>query len=414
MHLLPHVDIDYDQLSPRSSPGNCPSLTESFLSTQGSSVYTDPTRRSSFTSSTTNSPHWYSSQLASTTSPTTPLTSIHPFSIDDQQMKMEQGLEREHIYHVDPNGLPELDFWMGAQDSSDLSHVTSMTVVPLMGVIGTSELPSYCSSYSHYPQTVSMSNPALSRSMFDVNDAVSEVRQGDEESSLLWSALTSSPPQTIAPSAAFPPLLVSSPVTKHEPSTPIRMSTHASVMFSSSPMGLMSPPIVPSQHDADDAKYELADHEIDLLDFPKHRPSVDRLHRRGYERKRHVGISSRPKPVVARTGLLCEALIPQNEFPCSFTGCGKRFKRQEHRKRHERTVHEKHLYPMYVCWVKTCGRDFSRTDNLKSHLKNTHGKNSPNQRNDYVATLDENSEYYDPDWVGEIDPETHLPVDLKV
>ena len=50
--------------------------------------------------------------------------------------------------------------------------------------------------------------------------------------------------------------------------------------------------------------------------------------------------------------------------PCLFEGCGKKFKRQEHLKRHERDVHtnlEKHPCPC-------CGKIFGRTDNLKSHV----------------------------------------------
>ena len=406
MELLQRIDTDCDQLSLRSSPGECPSLAESFLSTQASDMYTDATRRSSFASSTSESPGWYSSKSANTTTPTTPMTSVSPFSIDGQQMKMEHGFDRTHTYHIHQSGLPELDFWMGSHDTNDLSHLTNLSAIPLMDVVGTSEHSAYCSEYPQYPQTVSMSNPALSRSMFDVHDAAT---MGEDETGLVWSALTSSPPQTIAPSAAFQPILVSSPVSKHEPSTPIRMSTHSSMMFSSSPMGLMSPPILPSQHDVDEAKYEVAEYEVVEADFPRVRIGVDRLHRRGYERKRHVGPSSRPKPVEKRTGMDCDAVIRGNEFPCNYpdcidkqTGFPKRFKRQEHRKRHEKTVHEKHKHPLHKCWVPGCNTDFSRTDNLKSHLKNTHGKNSPNQRNLYVATLDKHSEYYDPDWEGAI------------
>ena len=413
--MLARVGIECDQLSPRSS-GECPSLTDSFTSIHNSGIYTDAnTRRSSIVSATSNSPGWYSAKSASTTSPTTPMTSVHSFCIDSQQIKMEQNSGREQTYQDHQDGLPDLDFWMSPHESTDLSHLTNMSAMNLMDVLGTSDQSVYCPSYPQYPQTMGMGNPSLSRSMFDVHDAVSDaITMGDEDSRLMWPALTSSPPQTIAPSAAFQPMLASSPLPKHEPSTPICMGTHSSAMFSSSPMGLMSPPILPSQHEFEEAKYELTEHDIDEFEFSRHRPSVDRLHRRGYERRRLTGASSRPKPVSSsRSGMHCEVVIAQNEFPCGYPGCTKRFKRQEHKKRHEKTVHEKHKHMVHHCWVPGCNTPFSRTDNLKSHLKNTHGKNSANQRNRYVATLDRHSEYYDPDWVGEL-TEKGFPVDSKV
>ena len=414
MGIPPHICVDCeDALSPQSSPGECPSLTESFFSTQSSGLYTDPTRRSSLVSSTSDFPEWYTNS-ADTTSPATPMTSMHSFGVEGQQIKTEQSLDIEHTYQVQPQGLPELDFWMITHDSGDLSHLTNMGAIPLTNGLRSSDSQPYCSSYPLYPQSMSMSNPALSRSIFGIHDPMDTVaRIGEDDSSLMWSVLSTSPPQTIAPSAAFQPFLVSSPVTKYEPSTPTQTGAHSSLMFSSSPIGWMSPSIVPSQHDIDDAKYEFAEHDIDGLEFSKHRPSVDRLHRRGYERKRHLGPSGRPKTAGIRTGFACEAVITQNEFPCSYSGCGKRFKRSEHKKRHERNVHEKHKHPIHRCWVRRCGTEFSRTDNLKSHLRNTHGKNSPNQRNVYVATLDKNSEYYDPDWV-ERDNTRRLPGPVPV
>lgn len=53
--------------------------------------------------------------------------------------------------------------------------------------------------------------------------------------------------------------------------------------------------------------------------------------------------------------------------PCLWKGCGKRFKRQEHLKRHERIhtfVPEDDSFP-----CQFCGHPFNRSDNLKSHMK---------------------------------------------
>lgn len=86
-------------------------------------------------------------------------------------------------------------------------------------------------------------------------------------------------------------------------------------------------------------------------------------------------------------------------------GCPKRFMRQEHKKRHERTVHRKGPYVSdFTCWVicggRKCGRVFTRRDNLSVHLSKTHGRKSRRQRNSYVATLDKSSAYHDEDWRG--------------
>jgi hypothetical protein len=333
-----------------------------------------------------------------------------PFGFESHRFNIEIS-DREQGYQAPRNGLPELDFWIDNEEANDMSDLTNLSALPLMEILGTSDHSMHCSGYPQYPQTVSMSNPALSRSIFDVQDVVDAASTLPIHShGLAWAILASSPPQTIAPSAAFQPMLMSSPVAKHEPSTPIRMSSHSSVMFGSSPMGLMSPPVVPSQNDVEEAKYELADHDPVMSEFARHRTGVDRLHRRGYERKRHVGPSSRPRAAASRSGMLCDVVIAQNEFACGYPGCidkqtgkQKRFKRQEHKKRHEKTVHEKTKHGVHQCWVPGCKTaPFTRTDNLKSHLKNTHGKNSANQRNKYVATLDKRSEYYDPDWVGDL------------
>ncbi|OAX80017.1 hypothetical protein ACJ72_05652 [Emergomyces africanus] len=89
--------------------------------------------------------------------------------------------------------------------------------------------------------------------------------------------------------------------------------------------------------------------------------------------------------------------IPAPLFKCDAPGCDGRFKRQEHLKRHLKShTNEK----PHVCWVPDCNKSFSRNDNLKVHYATTHGKKGG--RNRYVATLDEGSSDYDPNFRGSL------------
>jgi hypothetical protein len=261
---------------------------------------------------------------------------------------------------------------MNSEDAVDMSHLAHSTISPGLNPSGIVEDSSYSESYSGLPQTLSLSNPLLLRSIFEVNESNTQtdgIRVDERCQSC--PGIASSPLQMIAPSAAFQPPLLISPITKREPSTLIRMSSHSSSMFSSSPMGLISPPAVTSQHDVDDSKYSFED-EMIVSQQLRCRNSIDRLHGRYYERRRPVGPSNRPKPVAGRSGMGREAVIKGNQHLCSYQGCDRRFKRQEHKKRHERTVHEKNKNEQHYCWVSGCiTGPFPRSDNLKAHLKKT-------------------------------------------
>ena len=89
--------------------------------------------------------------------------------------------------------------------------------------------------------------------------------------------------------------------------------------------------------------------------------------------------------------------VRKQAFECGSAGCSKSFKRREHLKRHM-SSHTKEK--PHICWVAQCRRSFSRVDNLNAHYKNAHSKKE--SRNRYVATLDENSPYYDPLFRGEL------------
>jgi hypothetical protein len=53
----------------------------------------------------------------------------------------------------------------------------------------------------------------------------------------------------------------------------------------------------------------------------------------------------------------------------------------------------------YTCWVPECHRTFKRADNLKAHYT-THAK--VGGRNRYVATLDNMSSVYSPEFRGQL------------
>lgn len=103
------------------------------------------------------------------------------------------------------------------------------------------------------------------------------------------------------------------------------------------------------------------------------------------------------------------SVVPRNTFPCRNESCGgkdhkpKCFRRKCHRDRHERTVHPNGMHILHRCWVRGCkSTPFTRADNLRNHLKKTHGKKSWSGKYRYVATQDELSIHYDPEWTGEI------------
>ncbi|KAK2749973.1 hypothetical protein FQN55_002691 [Onygenales sp. PD_40] len=84
-------------------------------------------------------------------------------------------------------------------------------------------------------------------------------------------------------------------------------------------------------------------------------------------------------------------------YRCEEPMCDKKFGRSQHLLRHmaSHTGEKPH-----VCWVPDCGRKFSRSDNLRVHCATTHGKKMGS--NTYVATLDDTSKYYDPEYRGEL------------
>ena len=393
---MPSLESDDSTYSPSSSLEEYRLVGDSFQSCGPYPTLTDSTRRTSLASSTSLSPNWQYSTGASVATPVTPMNAKG----DDHQVGRCTLKIEERTCHALDSGfsMQEASIWMGHTEVDQRQfHHSSMTPGPLLKIFELPEHTAYCSEYG--TMQLRLHNPSLSRPIFAADDPSSILPvESASGQSLPWMSREETPPQTIAPSAAFQPTLSSSPFIKHEPSTPIRHQLRSSILLSSSPIELVSPPVVPSQNTVADMTYA-SDESSGSPIAIRSRSSFDRLHRRGYERKRTVGCSHRPKLVSSRSGLECDLVIPENEHACSHPGCAKRFKRQEHRKRHETTVHDK--AKVFKCWVPGCKTAaFTRTDNLKSHQKNTHGTRKATQRNRYVATLDEKSHYYDPNWIG--------------
>ncbi|KAJ9616764.1 hypothetical protein H2200_000483 [Cladophialophora chaetospira] len=401
--ILTQLDTDFDRDSSFEYVGDCSSLSSSYFSSfDGSVTAAHEQRRPSLASSIHSSSHdnqWTPS--ATSTSPQTPIL-VEPDTHLPYRpyVKPTAYLTSSHVIFHDLQNEeqnPQGNLWSGPDDSSLplLSAGHDMTMAETAHPLYQLDI----NGLSH-----ANSNPALTPSIFENSGLCTLTTLGDEM--LEWKPAAVRPvAETIEPSVAFQATVPASPAYKIEPSTPLHGHISPSIMFSSSPASIISPRVVPSQYDLDDLAYNSLHRS--LSEVKKQRAGNDRLHRRAYERKRPAGSSSKLKASPSKTGLNCALVIEQNEFACTYPDCldkkglPKRFKRQEHKKRHEKTVHEKD--EMHKCWVAECGRGFSRTDNLKSHLRNTHSKRPGVRGNRYVATLDKNSEFYDPEWVGELD-----------
>ena len=415
--MLPELDADFEKDSPLALMTDSTSLSSSFFSVDLSTPDLLAQRRSSIAScSSSTPPELFFTPSAGNTSPTTPPMADTSFqaAYNKQFVKPATYLPNYHsMFHLgeDEKSLEEC-IWLDQTSTLNALPVglPLMTQVPEMLMEGNY---SWYGSEHRGLSTVA-ANPALTKSMFGSNmTGLSNSRTDNDNDILPWRSHGSQPPsETIEPRVTFQGALTSSPPYKVEPSTPASVRIPTSAILSSSPMSIVSPVVLPSQHDVEEMPYAAMEQVLRFAPSRKHRANPDRLYRRGYERKRVAGTSSKPKPVISsgKTGINCELIIAQNEFACSYPGCidkntgkQKRFKRQEHKKRHEKTVHEKAMHEAYRCWVPDCDREFSRTDNLKSHLRNTHSKKLGARGNRYVATLDKNNEYYDPEWVGELD-----------
>lgn len=349
----------------------CPSLASSFLTIDTSRMSFDDGRRSSF-SSQSMSPGHITTSAGSIPSPATPVA--FQSSYDNIWAKPSMK-EVWHPAYADTNQL-----WLTCNDPRFESLQLGCFSRP-------------CTSLQEKSEVATLSQPlenardqTLSTVVFPEN--LPEIMPPQVDNMLTWST-SGMPiqPQTIEPSATFQAVGPSSPLSKFEPITPLHHRA-GSMLLDSSPFSSVPSSVVPSQYESDGSTYRGC--TFDRFPTPKLIRSQVR-HKSLLKRESPDRRKSQP----GKSGLNCEAVIPQNEYPCTWPGCvdketgkARRFKRQEHRKRHEHTVHEKRSY--FRCWVitggKACSKEFTRNDNLQSHLKKTHGRKSNNQRNPYVAT----------------------------
>lgn len=416
--MLPDLETTMGTETPLSFMLECPSLSSSIFSSDMSAAGSQGLRRSSLGSgSTASSPGLFFTSPESCNSPVTPMMSYPRMNMAyPRSVKPVANFEScQPIFHLqDEEAYPEYVGWMGSRDC--IFNHPSMNGTPDMLMPGPAQ-------YWGDPKMQCLNNvivnPSLTKPIFGTSTG-SSVLQGDEYDLAPWpTPPTNALVETIEPRATFQAMIPSSPSYKLEPSTPLHSHAAPSSILSSSPFSTISPRVLPSQHDIEEPSYGSLEESFRLHVTRKHRLNADRLYRRGYERKRLSGASSKPKKAAgSASGINCDAVITKNEFACNYPGCidktglQKRFKRQEHRKRHEKTVHEKDVHSAFKCWVPECHRPFSRTDNLKSHLRNTHSRKTGVRGNRYVATLDRNSEYYNPEWVGDLDQDGY-PLDRQ-
>ncbi|KAJ6117292.1 hypothetical protein N7512_007017 [Penicillium capsulatum] len=391
------VEVDCHSLG----PSDCPSMTSSYSPLESPT----PTPTSLYSQNSLASPSWheaghYHSLPMERRTSATPLRSAFKMAdlTSGDTMAMPYGnMERPDQMPI-PDYLPGYDenvdqFWI-PQDMPKTFEQPNFPYQAPMPQYNTMPRNHY---YRAQPQTAylpeSASNPCLSRPMFHQPERLSN--SASMSNMLQWMPSADSlAPETITPAQAFPGQGPATPPPSsysefptnlntfktHTPSTPVR-----SVSLGT-PSGADTPVSRLSAHN---------DYQDEFPLSPVYRDGLMRVHRQP---------SRKPsKKQLVRSNLSLENLPPiikQVQFKCKEPGCKGRFKRQEHLKRHMKS-HSKEK--PHVCWVPGCHRAFSRSDNLNAHYTKTHSKRGG--RNRYVATLDDSSQDYDPDYRGQLTPD---------
>ncbi|KAJ5746960.1 uncharacterized protein N7511_008656 [Penicillium nucicola] len=388
------VEVDCRSLG----PSECPSMTSSFSPLDSPT----PTPTSLYSQGSMASPGWHEAQHYHTMpmerrTSATPLRSA--FKMADLTSGEGVGMSYGNMERQEPMPISEYlpgydenveQFWI-PQDVPKTYHEQSFPYQAPM--------PQYnqmARNYYHRPQQPgylpeSASNPCLSRPIF--NQPPERLPNSASMSNMMpWMPTHESlVPQTITPAQASylpatPPASTYSefptniPTFKtHTPSTPVRSVSLGTPSGTDTPVSRMS------GHEYQE-EFQLS---------PVYRDGMMQRHRQPSRKS--------SKKQLLRSNLSLEnlpSIIKQVQFKCKEPGCKGRFKRQEHLKRHMKS-HSKEK--PHVCWVPGCHRAFSRSDNLNAHYTKTHSKRGG--RNRYVATLDDTSPDYDPDFRGQLTPD---------
>jgi hypothetical protein len=402
------LDTENDRYQSFSTTSACPSLTTSFPSYGAPSpMDVDDDRRPSIPSSE-------ASMLLSSycTSVHTSLSPMTPLSPDMMDLVLTSGASMactttgsgmHGIFQYNDPSFEEGNFqWPALESKPSLSEHASAFNNPDPYSIRQPDHEIFLSPDQSLIAGAALSS-SLSRSIFHPHQQ-SDSRVAEHMTQ--WHpSIPSTPPRTVAPSATFqPPIIPSSPLYRMAPSTPIHARYADSVTPGVASVYYSSSPICPSSKPTglkceDDTTFHNTIQPT-LFRTLKGSRSKTRSNRRSAEKKEYSR-HSRISKITSRTGV---DVIGKNLFACNEdcvdkNGKRKKFKRQEHLKRHQRTCHTG--YRPHYCWVPGCmTKPFSRTDNLNSHLHKTHGKNSPAARNRYIATLDPKSGVYDVDYRG--------------
>ncbi|GFN14481.1 hypothetical protein AtubIFM55763_004147 [Aspergillus tubingensis] len=384
------IEVDCTSLG----SNECPSMASSFSPMESPT----PTPTSVYSQGSLASPTWhegasYPGQGYERHTGTTPMRSAFRLasmtSNDSMGMSYGQMEAQERMPMTDfLSGYDENveHFWIPQEAQKAYEHgVPGLPYPQAMPQYPTMGRNSYRQHAAPYlPE--SATNPCLSRSIFHQPERVpNSMSMGNV---IPWMAppADSIAPQTIAPSQVAP---VTPPPSysefsgsintfkTHSPTTPVRSCSLGTTSGTDTPMSRLSGGM---------------DYLDDFNQSPVYRDGLARVQR---QPSRKVARKQSSKQSLSLENL--PSIIKQVQFKCKEPGCKGRFKRQEHLKRHMKS-HSKEK--PHVCWVPGCERAFSRSDNLNAHYTKTHSKRGG--RNRYVATLDENSPDYNPEYRGQL------------
>ncbi|KAJ5241557.1 uncharacterized protein N7469_003148 [Penicillium citrinum] len=398
-HISDRLTVEVDCRS--LGPSECPSMTSSFSPLESPT----PTPTSLYSHNSMASPSWHEAgqyhgiPMERRTSATplrsafkmADLTSGDPMAMPYGNVDRQDQMPMEYLPGYDEN----VDQFYFPQDVPKTFDQTSF---PYQAPIGQYHTMPRNHHYQYRPQQTtylpeSASNPCLSRPIFN-QPPTERIPNSVSMTNMLqfMPPADSMAPQTITPSQAFgqPVTPPSSSYSEfpanlhtfktHTPSTPMRSNSIGTPSGTDTPMSRLSGG---------------NEYQEEFPMSPVYRDGVMRTHRQPSRKS--------SKKQLIRSNLSLEnlpAVIKQVQFKCKEPGCKGRFKRQEHLKRHMKS-HSKEK--PHVCWVPGCHRAFSRSDNLNAHYTKTHSKRGG--RNRYVATLDETSQDYDPDFRGQLTPD---------